>query len=57
MNITLNEIKDIQEEISNNQKIIFLAKETLENASVLIRVGRVQLLMCSMPSYPCQRPP
>lgn len=40
IDITLNEIKDIQEEISNNQKIIDLAQETLQNASVLYQGGQ-----------------
>lgn len=40
IDITLNEIKDIQEEILNNQRIITLAKETLENASVLYQGGQ-----------------
>lgn len=40
IDITINEIKDIKEEISNNQKIINLARETLENASVRYQGGQ-----------------
>lgn len=40
IDLTLSEIKDIQDEISNNQKIISLARETLENASVRYQGGQ-----------------
>jgi outer membrane protein len=40
IDIALNEIRDIQSEISNNEKIIELANETLENALVKYRGGQ-----------------
>ncbi|MFO7851918.1 MAG: TolC family protein [Bacteroidales bacterium] len=40
IDVSLNEIKDIKNEIANNEKIIKLARETLDNALVKYRAGQ-----------------